>query len=184
MKKLTVLLTVLVILLSFFIFNIITKPTDLISPILSGEKVLGLNQWFPSQVLSNQANAPQITAKAGFFITPESKALVYLESDPSPGFLKAKYLLNQKSIFYIAHINKFKGINKLKYKVKDVSVEGHDAAYLLGIIFAKGIITRNFIYFPLYQEEETSLKIKELLTKLGIKFLAKKKALTTSKSLP
>jgi|SRR3972149_329837 len=113
-------------------------------------------------------------AKAGFFITPESKALVYLESDPSPGFLKAKYLLNQKSIFYIAHINKFKGINKLKYKVKDVSVEGHDAAYLLGIIFAKGIITRNFIYFPLYQEEETSLKIKELLTKLGIKFLAKK----------
>ena len=77
MKKLTVLLTVLVILLSFFIFNIITKPTDLISPILSGEKVLGLNQWFPSQVLSNQANAPQITAKAGFFIETKNGQVLY-----------------------------------------------------------------------------------------------------------
>src|SRR3972149_5599499 len=100
---------------------------------------------------------------AGFSITPESIALVYLDSDPSPGFLKAKYLLNSKYVFYITHINKFKGINKLKYKVKDVFIEGYDAAYLLGIIFAKGIIARSCIYFPLYKEEEISTKIKELL---------------------
>ena len=111
---------------------------------------------------------------AGFSIAPDIIGLVYLDSDPSPGFLKAKYLLNQKSIFYIAHINKFKGINKLKYKVKDVFIEGYDAAYLLGIIFAKGIIARSCIYFPLYKEEEISTKIKELLIKLGIKFSVKK----------
>lgn len=44
---------------------------------MSGEKVLGLNQWFPSSIFSNQINAPQITAKSSLFIETKTGQVLY-----------------------------------------------------------------------------------------------------------
>lgn len=78
MKKLTILSVLLITLLSFLVLNITSyKDTKLISPLWKGEKVLGLNQWQPAQVLGSQIFAPQVSAKAGLFIETKTGAILY-----------------------------------------------------------------------------------------------------------
>lgn len=82
MKKLTFLASILIISLSFVILNIEGKVrTELISPLLGEEKVLGVNQWFPQVVLGAQTNAPQITAKGAIFIDTKDGNILYAK-DP------------------------------------------------------------------------------------------------------
>ncbi len=70
MKKLTILSAILVILFSFAILSMTYEKnsTQLVSPLLKNEKVLGINQWFPANILSVEANVPAITAEAALFI--------------------------------------------------------------------------------------------------------------------
>lgn len=76
MKKLTVLSALVVIVLSFLVLDITSRKYQaLISPLFRNQKVLGLNQWFPQELVAS-INAPQITAKAAFFIdTIDGKVL-------------------------------------------------------------------------------------------------------------
>ncbi len=53
------------------------EAIELISPQARQEKVLGINQWFPQASESAMFNAPEITAKAGFFIDTKSGAVLY-----------------------------------------------------------------------------------------------------------
>lgn len=82
MQKLTILSAVLVILISFLVLNIFSAkvPTKLISPLLQQEKVLGLNQWFPSLVTLSQLDAPQISAQAGLFIDTKKGQVLYAKN--------------------------------------------------------------------------------------------------------
>src|SRR3989344_1878442 len=82
MKKLTVLFSVLVILLSFLIYNLTSAKgaAQLISPLFKQEKVLGINQWFPSAVSVNQDNAPQISSKAAIFIDTKNGQMLYAKN--------------------------------------------------------------------------------------------------------
>ncbi len=80
MKKLTILFGLLVILLAFvaIVINSNKKGTkQLISPLLTGERVLGINQWLPEAVLGSQENAPLISAKAGLFIDTKTGQILY-----------------------------------------------------------------------------------------------------------
>src|SRR3989338_2298740 len=61
-------------LIGFFLLSLGKGSSELISPLLSGENVLGINQWLP-EVLGSQINAPKITAKAGLFIYTTGKVL-------------------------------------------------------------------------------------------------------------
>lgn len=81
-KKLVFFSTLLVILLAFLISNITSskEPKKLISPLLSGEKVLGINQWLPKGVSDGQFNAPQVSAKGGFFIDTKSAKILYAKN--------------------------------------------------------------------------------------------------------
>lgn len=80
MKKLTILASILVILLSFLAINIISDKTGLISPLVSQEKKISLNQWFPKDVLGVQTSAPEITAKAGLFIETKNGDILYAKN--------------------------------------------------------------------------------------------------------
>ena len=82
MKKLSVLFSVLVILLSFLIYNLTSAKgaAQLISPLFKQEKVLGINQWFPSAVSVNQDNAPQISSKAAIFIDTKNGQMLYAKN--------------------------------------------------------------------------------------------------------
>ena len=77
MRKLAVLSVILVILLTVLVIHI-NSPSkkEFISPV-NGEKVLGINQWLPKQVLGSQSNAPQITSKAGLFIEIKTGQILY-----------------------------------------------------------------------------------------------------------
>lgn len=79
MKKIVTLSALFIILLSFLVLNLTSgkEPKILISPVLKDEKVLGINQWLPNQVLGSQANAPQISSKAGLFIDTKSGQILY-----------------------------------------------------------------------------------------------------------
>ena len=77
MKKITTLSAILVILLVILVFySKSSVQKEFISP-AKGEKVLGINQWLPSQVLGSQTNAPQITAKSGVFIETKTGQTLY-----------------------------------------------------------------------------------------------------------
>ncbi len=82
MKKLVILSVVFIILLSFLVLNLTSgkNPKELTSPILNREKVLGINQWLPQQVLGSQVNAPQVSSKAGLFIDTSSGQILYLKN--------------------------------------------------------------------------------------------------------
>ncbi len=79
MKKLTLLSTILVILLIFLKISLTENKgkVQLISPLFKQGKTLGVNQWFPSEILGTQLNAPQISAKAAFFIDSKSGKTLY-----------------------------------------------------------------------------------------------------------
>ena len=74
MKRLTILSTVLVMAISFFTIEIMEQkpPIQLVSPLLKNEKVVGVNQWFPSGILGIQADGLNITAEAALFIDSKS----------------------------------------------------------------------------------------------------------------
>lgn len=82
MKKLTASFGLLIILISFLVYNrtSVKGARQLISPLLKQEKVLGINQWFPSVVLGNQDNAPQISAKAAIFIDTRNGQVLYAKN--------------------------------------------------------------------------------------------------------
>ncbi len=75
-------LVVIVITLLFsmikFDFSFWKKGSNLISPIsLNSSKVLGLNQWFPQEVLGVQAGAPKVTADAVMFLDTKTGEILY-----------------------------------------------------------------------------------------------------------
>lgn len=49
----------------------------LVSPILKNDKVLAVNQWFPSGILGAQTNIPNITAQAALFIDSKRGKSLY-----------------------------------------------------------------------------------------------------------
>lgn len=79
MKKATALAATLVVLV-FFSFlvqaNSNKTPIKLISPLIKEENVLGINQWLPG-VLSNESNAPWVSAKAGLFIDTKNGIILF-----------------------------------------------------------------------------------------------------------
>src|SRR3989344_8399974 len=78
MKKVIFLATILVILISFLILDLTSgKDKQLISPMLSRGKALGLNQWFPRQVLGTQANALEISAKSALFLETKDGEVLF-----------------------------------------------------------------------------------------------------------
>ncbi len=79
MKKLVFLFSLLVVLFTFLILNLTYQknPYKLISPILNGQKVLGINQWLPQEVLGSQDQAPSISAHAGLFIDTKAGQILY-----------------------------------------------------------------------------------------------------------
>lgn len=79
MKKLTILISILVIVVAYLVVNITSsqQSKNLISPLLKQQRVLGLNQWFPFQVFGSQANGPQISAKAAIFIDSKDGKVLY-----------------------------------------------------------------------------------------------------------
>jgi len=81
-KKLSIFTAVLIILAGFILIRLKfgTEPQELISPLLTKEKVLGVNQWLPSLVSANQANAPQITAQAAFFIDSKTGQVLFAKN--------------------------------------------------------------------------------------------------------
>ena len=79
MKKLYIILLIvtIVILFSIGLRLIPFSNSELISPVLKEGKTLGLNQWFPKDVLGIQTNTLEITAKAAFFIETNSGEVLY-----------------------------------------------------------------------------------------------------------
>lgn len=82
MKKLTILVTVLVILLPLFIFSLTAKKgsVNLISPMLKGEKVLGINQWFPGNVDGAETDALSLSAEAALFIETKTGQVLFVKN--------------------------------------------------------------------------------------------------------
>ena len=54
--------------------------TELISPILTESRTLGLNQWFPKGVLGIQTENPEVSAKAVFFVETGTGEILYSKS--------------------------------------------------------------------------------------------------------
>lgn len=82
MSKVTLFLssiTVIVIaaILGIFLGSLHVGAKELASPILISGKSVGLNQWFPQQILGVEANTSKITAKAAFFIETNSGQVLY-----------------------------------------------------------------------------------------------------------
>lgn len=82
MKKLLLLSTSLVILLVSLISNIFSgqEPKKLASPIVVGDKVLGINQWLPQLSEDSQLDAPKISAEAGLFIDTKTSQVLYAKN--------------------------------------------------------------------------------------------------------
>ena len=82
MKKLTVLVTILVVLLVFMMvsFSSAKGSIQLISPLSKGEKVLGINQWFPGDVDGVDTGAPQVTAEVSLFIETNSGDVLFAKN--------------------------------------------------------------------------------------------------------
>lgn len=83
MKKVAPLLAVsLIVVLIISLSKISTKASvNLISPLLSHGKVLGVNQWFPTPVLETQTDTPKISAKGAIFIDTKIGEVLYSKND-------------------------------------------------------------------------------------------------------
>ncbi len=79
MKKVTLLAAILVALLSFAVLGITEgrNSSKLVSPLLSKEKILGLNQWFPKAVLGVQFSTPSVSAKSAIFIDSKTGEVLF-----------------------------------------------------------------------------------------------------------
>ncbi len=74
---------------NFFIFFLIAviifsiagikplKQKDPVSPLLSQQRVLGINQWLPKQDFKAQVNTPEISAKGAIFIDTKDGKILY-----------------------------------------------------------------------------------------------------------
>ena len=60
-----------------FFLNNYKGYDELISPMLKQEKVLGINQWFPKDILDSQETAPKITAKSAIFLDSKDGTILY-----------------------------------------------------------------------------------------------------------
>ena len=60
-----------------FFLNNYKGYDELISPMLKQEKVLGINQWFPKNILDSQETAPKITAKSAIFLDSKDGTILY-----------------------------------------------------------------------------------------------------------
>ncbi len=82
MKKLMVLLAIIILTLLLFIEVKYKKATELISPLLSQEKILGVNQWLPKEEISRNTveingTSLQISANAALFVDSKSGQVLY-----------------------------------------------------------------------------------------------------------
>lgn len=77
----TITIIVIAVLMGVFLNNYHVGAKELISPILTSSKSVGLNQWFPQQVLGIQTNTPEISAKSAFFIETQTGKVLY-SKDP------------------------------------------------------------------------------------------------------
>lgn len=69
------------VLAGVFAFGInATKNPELTSPLISAGKNVGVNQWFPRNVLGVNIEAPEISAKAAFFVDTKSGEVLYQKS--------------------------------------------------------------------------------------------------------
>ena len=85
MKKIIVILAGIVLIAAFAVaipyFSF--SGTELTSPVLNESKTLGLNQWFPNDVLGTATpgvtaySTPEVTAKAAFFIEISTGEVLY-----------------------------------------------------------------------------------------------------------
>ena len=78
MKFTNFLITFLTLLIIILLLTL--KPNvdkTLISPLEAGQKVLGINQWFPQTVFASAKDAPKITAKGAIFIDTKDGKILY-----------------------------------------------------------------------------------------------------------
>lgn len=78
-KKLPLLLisSIVMLLSVFFSAHFYESDESLTSPLVGKEKIFGLNQWFPQQVLGIESNDLKITAKSALFIDVKSGEVLY-----------------------------------------------------------------------------------------------------------
>lgn len=78
MKKLTIAAAFLIGIISVTLFDKFkaSESLSLVSPLLKNQSVLGLNQWFPTEV-SSFADEPQISARAAFFTDTKTGTVLY-----------------------------------------------------------------------------------------------------------
>ena len=55
----------------------LNTPIQFISPLLRGEKVLGINQWLPQTEATQGLDAPSITAQGAYFVDTKSGKVLY-----------------------------------------------------------------------------------------------------------
>ncbi len=80
MKKLAVLAITLTVLLAvLFISSSNNKAVNLISP-LTGERVLGVNQWFPGNTNVVSSNAPAVSAEAALFVDTKAGQVLFAKN--------------------------------------------------------------------------------------------------------
>lgn len=56
-------------------------PAVLVSPVPNSTSVLGLNQWFPQNVLGSSIAKPDITAKSAFFVETKTGRVLYSKNE-------------------------------------------------------------------------------------------------------
>jgi len=88
MKKIAILSTILIILLTILVSSSVKETKELVSPMLKiktglpvGRQVLGINQWFPKEQTTRSVeingNSLQITAKAALFLDSKDGKVFY-----------------------------------------------------------------------------------------------------------
>ncbi len=80
--KILTFLTLIIITLLMVVISLNEKQakTELFSPILAQEKVLGTNLWFPSLASADENSVLSITADAGLFINSKTGASLYAKN--------------------------------------------------------------------------------------------------------
>lgn len=77
MKRLTLVSTIFIIMVSFFVLNITLgqESSKLISP-ATADKILGVNLWLPN-TWADEKGAPEITASSALFIETKNRTVLY-----------------------------------------------------------------------------------------------------------
>lgn len=85
MKKLSATTVIFLVVLSFvFVKNISgNKTKPLITPLIAGEQVLGINQWLPDLPTASNSAGPEISAESAFFIDTKTGQILYAKNPHS-----------------------------------------------------------------------------------------------------